>query len=90
MAEGGWFLYRTDGITPLDGAYRIVPRALNGYTVVDQAIVVRNELTGRSLDVSASATPVRDKKGSIVGAIAWFRDVTKDCPPGKPDLRPVE
>lgn len=72
--------YRGDGVTPLEGAYRIMPRALAGYTIVDQAIVVRNELTGRSLDVSASATPVRDGKGSIVGAIAWFRDVTRDSP----------
>lgn len=73
--------YRLDGVTPLDGAYRIVPRALAGYTIVDQKMVVRNEITGRSLKVSASAAPVRNGKGGIVGAIAWFRDVTKDTPP---------
>lgn len=72
--------YREDGVTPLEGAYRIIPRALAGYTIASQAIVVRNELTGRRLDVSASAAPVRDGKGGIVGAIAWFRDVTKDSP----------
>lgn len=72
--------YREDGITPLEGAYRIIPRALAGYTIIDQAMVVRNELTGGSLDVAASAAPVRDGKGGIVGAIAWFRDVTKDSP----------
>ena len=82
--------YRPDGVTPLDGAYRIVPRALAGYTIVDQPMVVRNEITGRSLSVSASAAPVRDGKGSIVGAIAWFRDVSKDTPPADPALRSVE
>jgi hypothetical protein len=82
--------YRPDGVTPLEGAYRIVPRALAGYTIVDQPMVVRNEITGRSLSVSASAAPVRDGKGSIVGAIAWFRDVTKDTPSGKLALRSVE
>lgn len=64
--------YREDGITLLEGPYRIFPRALKGQTVIDEAIVIRNEITGHAIKVQASATPVHDEKGRIVSAIGWF------------------
>lgn len=68
--------YREDGVTPLDGPDRILPRALKGQTVINQPMVVRNGLTGESIHIRASATPIVSKKNGVVGAIGWFHDVT--------------
>lgn len=68
--------YREDGITPLEGPDRILPRALKGQTVINQPIVVRNDLTGGSVHIRASATPIMSRRNEIVGAIGWFHDVT--------------
>lgn len=75
--------YRPDGVTLLEGPHRIFPRALNGQTVIDEAMVVKNEITGEALDVQASATPVYDRKGRIESAIGWFHHVG----PHRPQLK---
>ena len=67
--------YREDGVTLLEGPRRIFPRALKGQTVIDEAMVIRNEITGEAVRVQASATPVHDEKGRIVSAIGWFHYV---------------
>lgn len=67
--------YREDGVTLLDGPRRIFPRALKGQTVIDEAMVIRNEITGDAVRVQASATPVHDEKNRIVSAIGWFHYV---------------
>ena len=68
--------FREDGVTPLEGPDRILPRALKGQTVINQPMVVRNGLTGEAVHIRASATPIVSKKNGIVGAIGWFHDVT--------------
>ncbi|MEQ8265933.1 MAG: PAS domain-containing protein [Parvibaculum sp.] len=68
--------YREDGVTPLEGPDRILPRALKGQTIINQPIVVRNDLTGVSVHIRASATPIISRKNGVVGAIGWFHDAT--------------
>lgn len=64
--------YREDGVTILEGSRRVFPRALKGVTVIDEAIVIKNEITGEAVKVQASAAPVHDEKSRIIGAIGWF------------------
>ncbi|ABS64557.1 hypothetical protein Plav_2950 [Parvibaculum lavamentivorans DS-1] len=64
-----------DGVTPLSGSRRIFPRALQGQTVIDEPMVIRNQLTGRSIRLRASATPVLSPKGKVIAAIGWFHEV---------------
>lgn len=73
--------YREDGVTLLDGPHRIFPRALEGKTVIDQPIVIRNEITGEAIRARASAAPVFDEKGRVVSAIGWFHRVGVFEPP---------
>lgn len=68
--------YREDGVTLLEGPDRILPRALKGQTIINQPIVVRNDLTGASVHIRASATPIISRKNGVVGAIGWFHDAT--------------
>lgn len=68
--------YREDGVTPLTGPWRIIPRALKGQTIINQSMVIRNELTGGAVQLRASATPILSRKNAIVGAMGWFHDVT--------------
>lgn len=73
-------LYREDGVTLLEGAHRIFPRALKGATVINEIIVVRNEVTGEAIKVRASATPVFDRKGRVTHAIGWFHPIAQHQP----------
>lgn len=73
-------LYREDGVTLLEGPYRIFPRALKGATVIDEIIVVRNEVTGEAVKVRACATPVFDDKGRVTHAIGWFHPIAQHQP----------
>lgn len=50
-------------------------RALHGETVTGQEMLVRQP-SGRQLNILASATPLRDASGTIVGAILAYQDIT--------------
>lgn len=52
-------------------------RALRGETLRLEHLIVRDPMTKRDVDVRASAAPIRDDKGGIVGAVVVAKDVTE-------------
>lgn len=65
-------LFEADGVTPLTRQRRVIPRALRGETVRDEKIVLKNEITERSLNIDSNAAPFYDRDGKIVGAVGWY------------------
>jgi PAS domain S-box-containing protein len=70
-----WGLRRPDGRTPLPADEVPLFRALQGEDVVDEELVVEAP-GGRLRRVIASARPVRDTDGRLIGAVATQVDVT--------------
>ena len=52
-------------------------RLLSGEAIRDLGLTVRNKKTGEICYRQASATPIRDRKGKVTGAVALIRDVTE-------------
>lgn len=52
-------------------------RALKGETLRMEHLIVCDPVTGRDVDIRASAAPIRDEKGRIVGAVIVAKDVTE-------------
>src|SRR5262249_53185258 len=52
-------------------------RALGGEVVRQEALVLHPPETDRDVFVRANATPIRDDRGRILGAVAVARDVTE-------------
>lgn len=71
-------LFRSDRTTYL--AYEELPcvKALSGEETDRQEIFVRNAGTPKGTWLSVSGRPLRSADGVIVGAVAVFRDVTKE------------
>lgn len=65
---------REDG-TPYDPDDLPGPRALNGETVVGERIRLTT-VEGREIVVLGSATPLRDRTGTLVGAVLVLSDIT--------------
>jgi PAS domain S-box-containing protein len=61
-------------LAPLD--MWAVPRALRGETVTSAEYTLRRKDTGESWVGSYSFSPIRDKDGTIVGAVVVGRDIT--------------
>ncbi len=60
-------------------AWRDLPeaRALAGETVLDESLVAYVPRAGRDLSFRASAAPIRDPGGRLIGAVVVVRDVTE-------------
>jgi len=69
-------LFRDDETTPYPAESLPLARALNGQTVEDELIFVRNQMLAKGTWISVNATPWRDAVGEPLGAIATFRDIT--------------
>lgn len=54
-----------------------VARALRGETAPNQEYALRRRATGETWMVSNSLAPIRDARGSIVGAVMVVRDITE-------------
>lgn len=64
---------------PIAPENSVVMRALRGETLTGPHSVEMTitSISGRIKNVSASASPLRDPSGQVVGAVALFRDVTE-------------
>ncbi len=78
-AERGRLLELRDSATgaPLPPEYIPTARALRGEVVTGPSADIRaRAFDGRELEVNASAAPLRDRDGHIVGAVSVLHDVT--------------
>ena len=62
---------------PVPADQRPLRRALAGETLTEFSMVLRKPLGGLPRDLRVSASPLRDARGQIVGAVAVSRDVTE-------------
>ncbi len=69
-------IYHADRVTPYTGEGFLVSRALGGKSDTDMRMFVRNEQHPDGADIVASAGPLRDAGGGIVGCVVVARDVT--------------
>ena len=65
-------LLDADGTTPRHQSRQSIWRALKGEIVTEERIVLRNNLSGQAIFVSANAMPFRNRKGEIAGAVGWY------------------
>lgn len=65
-------LLDADGTTPRHQSRQSIWRALKGEVVTGESIVLRNNLSGKAIFVSANAMPFRNRKGEIAGAVGWY------------------
>jgi signal transduction histidine kinase/ActR/RegA family two-component response regulator len=61
---------------PLDAGDLPLARALRGEVVTDQELYLEPTLVPRGRWVNASARPLRDEHGNLLGAISVFRDIS--------------
>ena len=69
-------LFRADGVTPATQDDVPMARALAGETVEATELVIRNELHPEGRLTRGSARPIALRDGTVVGALATFRDIT--------------
>jgi len=69
--------YYPDKITPYPPQKLPLALAINGETVQDERIFIRNSKKPRGLYISLNANPVRDAQGSIIGGSVVFRDISQ-------------
>jgi two-component system cell cycle sensor histidine kinase/response regulator CckA len=62
--------------TPLDAGELPLARALRGEAVTDQQLYLEPTAAPRARWVNASARPLRDEQGKLLGAISVFRDIS--------------
>ncbi len=67
-------VFAADGVTPLADAERPLFRAMRGEIVTDQEFTIRGA-DGSSIRVSSTARALKDSTGTVIGAVAIFRDV---------------
>jgi len=75
-ATGKYGLFMPDQLTRYEQSQLPLARAINGEEVHDLEIFVRTPYDTEGVTVSASAQPLRDKKGILRGAAAVLRDIT--------------
>jgi PAS domain S-box-containing protein len=68
--------YKTDGISPYLPEELPAARAVNGETVSETEIFIRNDQYPYGMWISAEATPLRSNAEEILGSVVTFRDVT--------------
>jgi PAS domain S-box-containing protein len=68
--------YKTDGVTACLPEELPAARAVNGETVSEMEIFIRNEQYPYGMWISAEATPLRSNMEEILGSVVTFRDVT--------------
>jgi PAS domain S-box-containing protein len=72
--------FEPDGSTPLPAAGSPTRRALEGEEIHHMPLALRDAEKGGFVLVEVNAAPLRDKAGSVVGAVASFRDITvREC-----------
>lgn len=69
-------LFRPDGTTPYPAEQLPLALALRGESVDGSEIFVRHERIPEGAWISVDARPLRDDQGTLVGAVAAFRDVS--------------
>ena len=69
-------LFLDDEVTPLPFEDWPVVRALAGQEVNEIRLFLRNGLHPEGVPIRVSARPLMEEDGTILGAIAWFRDVS--------------
>ena len=67
----------TDGVSPVTFPSAVITRALAGEMVRNERRMLRQPDTGTTLEVVVSASPIRTRKGDIVGVLLIARDVTE-------------
>lgn len=65
-----------DGTTSVPPQERPLARSLRGAEVSDFEMLFRNPGVPNGVLVRASSRPLRDKKGVLLGAVVWLRDIT--------------
>ena len=71
-------LFLPDKVTPAASERLPVARALGGESVDGEELFFRHAAAPAGQWVSISARPVRDPSGKVVGAVATYRDTTRD------------
>lgn len=76
-AVGHWEGFHPDGreVGPDEWP---MPRALRGESVWNEVLELRRRATGRRIEISVNAAPVRDADGRIIAGVAMFWDVTQE------------
>ena len=74
---GSFGLFHLDKVTPLAGSEMPSARALRGEIVENVEMYIVNHVHPEGGYVIASANPIRDEEGNIVGAVSVSRDMTE-------------
>ncbi len=74
-ADFGLYVPGTDKLFPPDELP--LARALRGEEAAETELVIRNSRRGGDVWVGASATPLRDATGRLLGGVSIFRDLTE-------------
>jgi PAS domain S-box-containing protein len=70
-------IYRLDEVTPYPSEELPLARAIKGEEVIDELLFIKNESRPQGLYVNVSASPIKDRIGSVSGGAIIFRDITK-------------
>ncbi len=70
-------VFLTDRVTPCPSEDLPLTRALRGEAVQDRELFIRNADKSRGCWVHASASPLRDADGVLIGAVLVYRDVSE-------------
>jgi PAS domain S-box-containing protein len=68
--------YLPDEVTLYEPENLPLARAIRGESVFSAEVFVRNEKTPQGTWISATAQPLRDEAGALVGAVLIFHDIT--------------
>lgn len=69
--------YREDQRTPYPSNELPLARALLGEEVNENVIFIQNPRQPKGIWISASASPIKEKDGTIIGGTVIFRDITE-------------
>lgn len=75
--SGRYGCFLPDAVTPYPPHQLPLARAIQGETVYDGEIFIRNAERPRGLYISVNASPLRDAAGAVIGGVAAFRDITQ-------------
>ncbi len=72
-----WKVYHQDGVTPMAHDDLPLVRAIQRGEIITNAELVQVGADGRRLSLLCNAAPLRDETGTVVGAIAAWRDISQ-------------
>ncbi|KKL17445.1 hypothetical protein LCGC14_2485490, partial [marine sediment metagenome] len=75
--QTGLDIYQSDGVTPVPEEEQPLARAIEGETVQDVEMFVRNQRVPDGAWISVSAAPLKGAEGASGGGVAVFRDITE-------------